>query len=99
MDNNLINFGIGGLLALVIIKELFVFLKGIISPKQDPGLIAISKTLDNSTLMLELIQERMRNHEQNAHYRHVEVVTKVDTHGAECRAQAIRIQEATKARG
>jgi hypothetical protein len=98
--NELMNLGVGGAVIVLVIKEMFVFLKG---DKKSEGslamsqtLTAMSKVLDNSTLMLQLVQERMRSHEENAHNRHIELNTKIDNHGLECRSQAIRIQEKIK---
>jgi len=92
LDNvNYNSLGAGVIVSLFLIKELFVFLKSIFNKKGD-GLIEIAKTMNNSTMMLELIREQQRTHEANAHNRHIDIASTVASHAAECRAQAVRIE-------
>ena len=87
--NELMNLGVGGAVIVLVIKEMFVFLKG---DKRSEGLIAISRTLDNSTMMLELIRESMKNHEDNAKGRHADLGKTISDHGLSCAKQAERLE-------
>jgi hypothetical protein len=87
--NDLMNLGVGGAVIVLVIKEMFVFLKG---DKRSEGLIAISRTLDNSIMMLELLQERAKDHEGNAKLRHTDMLKTISDHGLSCSKQAERIE-------
>ena len=94
MTNEIFNFGVGGAVVVFVIKEMFQFLKG----TNDKGLVAISKTLDNSIMMLELLQERAKDHEGNAKQRHIELTQTIGEHGKDCRTQAERMREILSSR-
>lgn len=53
----------------------------------------ITEMIGNQTFMLELLQERHKNHEESAKIRHSELSVAIKDHGNECRAQARRLSE------
>ena len=85
----LMNLGVGGAVIVLVIKEMFLFLRG---DKKNDGLIAIARTLDNSTMMLQFIRESMKNHETNAKDRNDGMIKIISDHGANCSKQADRLE-------
>lgn len=68
MPDELYNYGLGGAVAFLLIKELFLYIKG-----DKNKLITV---IQNNTMVMTLIQERMRTHEDSAKDRHIENICK-----------------------
>ena len=63
----LINFGVGGAIVIFVVKEMFQFLKG-----QKNG-TDLKKVIENNTMVMTLIQERLHYHETGAGTRQEEL--------------------------
>lgn len=87
-----INLGVGGAVVVFVLKEMFVFLKGNKDNGMATALKSISDALNNSTMLLELIQERDRTHEENAKTRNESLKELIESHGATCSKQAERVE-------
>ena len=75
MGTDLMNFGIGGAVVIMVIKEVFSFLR---SQKDgvDIKVLIVNNTeaMKNLTMATTMIQERLRYHEDNAKIRHDSMV-------------------------
>ena len=75
MEGNYLELGAVAVVAIMLVKEIFGFLN------RNAGNDKLSTVVQNNTdalhrldTMLEIIQERMRTHEENACKRHIEVI-------------------------